>query len=887
VNEIARLGVSVPTGELKDGAAALRAIVPAAKQAEASVNKFNAAAQGLAGLPGKAKPAASGMEQVAAAARGVTGATNGMSRAVLGAGTHLGSLGAAAAGAAFQTNVYGQAMTRVSAQTAMADAHIIAYRNSLSKVPAAATAASSSLNRLGAAANDNINRLQQTPGNIAAQFQDIGVTAAGGMQPWLIALQQGTQLSAALQGGVGNLIAGLRQLFNMTAILTIGFVAVLAALIQMVDWMSVAETVVVGLAEFVERYSDVLLVAGAMALIAFGPTILSAVVSLAATIGGALVTAVSTATLAMISFALANPFTAIAVAIAVAITAMVALNDTFGGVFTNFLKVVEYVANAIINFFATAFNAIVILAESTINGLIGAFEGFSSFLGFDVSVGRVDLSGVKIDTSQGRDFVGDIAGFVSDLASQGVAAARGLFAPEDVVSEAASGGRGGTVGRGGQTDAEREAQAYSDLTARARARITELQNEATALTMTGQAARMFRNEQELLAQATERGIALDAARRREITALAQEMTNAQIAVQVQEATNAYNEQMIALRQQSELIGLTGRALEEAATYQELLNDAINNSIPVTDAYNQLLRERATAITAQTEANRSGDFMADFTRNTEMQTFALQRQRGELGLVGPALEAYRIESDLLVEAMRRGVELSSAQVESARRQALGFAELSDEIQRQTELTEMARDAIDSLFGDMYRNLRQGQSVWQAFGNVVMSVVDSIIQQLLRLAAQSAFRSLVGALGGGGPQAGLLGSANSTIDSNPGLFAKGGAFDGSVQMFAKGGAFTNGIYSNPTMFKFANGGAFGMMGEAGPEAVMPLKRGSDGSLGVQVQAAEPQLVVVRVTSDDERFNAYVDTRIDAQAPTIAQAGSEINQRDTAFVRSRRLA
>jgi lambda family phage tail tape measure protein len=53
------------------------------------------------------------------------------------------------------------------------------------------------------------------------------------------------------------------------------------------------------------------------------------------------------------------------------------------------------------------------------------------------------------------------------------------------------------------------------------------------------------------------------------------------------------------------------------------------------------------------------------------------------------------------------------------------------------------------------------------------------------------------------------------------------------FAKGGAFSNSIVSSPTLFKFADGGAMrtGLMGEAGPEAIMPLKRGSDGSLGVQ--------------------------------------------------------
>ena len=77
--------------------------------------------------------------------------------------------------------------------------------------------------------------------------------------------------------------------------------------------------------------------------------------------------------------------------------------------------------------------------------------------------------------------------------------------------------------------------------------------------------------------------------------------------------------------------------------------------------------------------------------------------------------------------------------------------------------------------------------------------------------------------------------------PGLtgFADGGVFGGasgpSMQPrtgFAKGGTFTDSIVNSPTLFKFASGGAMrtGVMGEAGPEAILPLKRGADGKLGV---------------------------------------------------------
>ncbi|MBB3610972.1 phage tail length tape measure family protein [Rhizobium sp. BK602] len=73
--------------------------------------------------------------------------------------------------------------------------------------------------------------------NIAAQFQDIGVTAAMGSSPLQIALQQGTQLSAALGGGgikqtVSSLGAAFAAVFNWQSLLVTGAVAATAAGIQ-------------------------------------------------------------------------------------------------------------------------------------------------------------------------------------------------------------------------------------------------------------------------------------------------------------------------------------------------------------------------------------------------------------------------------------------------------------------------------------------------------------------------------------------------------------------------------------------------------------------------------------------------------------------------------
>ncbi|MBX4964474.1 phage tail length tape measure family protein [Rhizobium binae] len=87
-------------------------------------------------------------------------------------------------------------------------------------------------------ANDNrVGGAFQTA-NIAAQFQDIGVTAAMGMNPLQIALQQGTQLSSVLatMGNGRQAIAGLgaafASLLSPISLITIGLVAGSAALVQ-------------------------------------------------------------------------------------------------------------------------------------------------------------------------------------------------------------------------------------------------------------------------------------------------------------------------------------------------------------------------------------------------------------------------------------------------------------------------------------------------------------------------------------------------------------------------------------------------------------------------------------------------------------------------------
>ncbi|MEJ6391820.1 phage tail tape measure protein [Gymnodinialimonas sp. 2305UL16-5] len=105
---------------------------------------------------------------------------------------------------------------------------------------------------------------------------------------------------------------------------------------------------------------------------------------------------------------------------------------------------------------------------------------------------------------------------------------------------------------------------------------------------------------------------------------------------------------------------------------------------------------------------------------------------------------------------------------------------------------------------------GMRLSDALRNVASSMVDA--------AYNSAIRPVQNQLGGA-----LANGVNGLL-SNLLPFERGGAFSqGRVTPFARGG-----VVNGPTTFPMRGG--TGLMGEAGPEAIMPLRRGPDGKLGV---------------------------------------------------------
>lgn len=121
--------------------------------------------------------------------------------------------------------------------------------------------------------------------------------------------------------------------------------------------------------------------------------------------------------------------------------------------------------------------------------------------------------------------------------------------------------------------------------------------------------------------------------------------------------------------------------------------------------------------------------------------------------------------------------------------------------------------------------------------------------------------------------LLGLGTQSWLQNPGgLFLGGGGGGGFGFGFARGAAFSRGrvipfyrgdVFDNPTTFPMA-GGDTGLLGERGPEAILPLSRGSDGRLGVRASGA-------RGGSGDERDRGGGTTVINNWRITTPNADS----------------
>lgn len=231
---------------------------------------------------------------------------------------------------------------------------------------------------------------------------------------------------------------------------------------------------------------------------------------------------------------------------------------------------------------------------------------------------------------------------------------------------------------------------------------------------------------------------------------------------------------------------------------------------------------------------------------------------------------------MVEITKEGqIQIKDAQgdwTNGAKQSLANYADYAGNVASQTA----------SMFQDGFRNMEDGVVNFTMkgklnFHNFAESAISDLIRIYIRQQMVGMVGSLTGFFGGGSPVTGNVGGFSIPAPdlSNPlGGFtfsAKGNAFyGGSVTAFAKGGTFGNSIVDTPTMAPMA------VFGEAGPEAIMPLKRGPDGSLGIRATGAKQQ----STSGDGIAIHTQINIASDGTAKTdsvssgrMAESGKQV--------------
>ncbi len=226
-------------------------------------------------------------------------------------------------------------------------------------------------------------------------------------------------------------------------------------------------------------------------------------------------------------------------------------------------------------------------------------------------------------------------------------------------------------------------------------------------------------------------------------------------------------------------------------------------------------------------------------------------------------------------------------------------LQDELVETDPLLSKLESTMVSFSDSLIDGAVAGENAFETLKNTAINAIRDITKEL----AAAGIRNLLGDLAGGGGGGGLFGglgslfsgffgggggggaSAITTATAGGGLlpFAKGGVFNsGNITPFANGG-----IVRRPTLFPMANGA--GLMGEAGPEAIIPLKRGPGGKLGIQASGGggggTTIILDLRGSNGDASIETAVERGIRRASPGLINASVQTlrgqAQRDPDFL------
>ena len=240
--------------------------------------------------------------------------------------------------------------------------------------------------------------------------------------------------------------------------------------------------------------------------------------------------------------------------------------------------------------------------------------------------------------------------------------------------------------------------------------------------------------------------------------------------------------------------------------------------------------------AKVTKDPAGDALKKLKNQLELETLLLGKFSEQRDLQNQLIQARQQYSDVATPAQMLEIENTIKAIDVLQQKQQQLQDISNTIQ--TNFGDALMGIVDDVdfLNDSFEDMAYKTE------NIFRQMAADIIRELYRILVVKQ----------------MVAAATSFLG-----FANGGVIQGGkqVQAYANGG-----VVGGPTYFPMA-GGKTGLMGEAGPEAIMPLKRGKGGKLGVEASGDTGAVNIVQNFSFAANGDESVKRIIAEAAPKIA--------------------
>lgn len=261
-------------------------------------------------------------------------------------------------------------------------------------------------------------------------------------------------------------------------------------------------------------------------------------------------------------------------------------------------------------------------------------------------------------------------------------------------------------------------------------------------------------------------------------------------------------------------------------------------LPQTDAekaYERLLERRRTLARTPTRSPSSGGGGGSTKTQEDYVGKLLAEAEQKRKLIGLSEEETR-RQEILYQLREKGLPTDDKRIEQIIQMEAETRKLIEAEQQREQMMTAIQGHIESAFMSFVDG---SKSVEDAFKSMLRNIILEIYQTKVAKPAANAIMDLL-------------------------FSAKGNVFSGGahVKAYADGG-----VVNRTTAFPMRGG--VGIMGEAGPEAIMPLKRGKNGKLGVQMEGSSGATVVNNYFNVSANGDDSVKRIIRGEIPRITEA------------------